>query len=212
MDKYLKAFFLTLFLLFLGLIVTRYLDDQRMNAVSSQIEESSIDAQSSGQLLLYESIFGDKENTCPAIISSIDLQSEKARKVLSRLEAVKSENFLADYGLLKRRYLNQSIDLYLLMEKYARECGNPGIKPLVFFYPDKENCPDCIAQGKILDSVRDECGNIRVFAFPRDLGLPIVEILEAKYAVGAVPSIIFSDNKLEGLSSKEKVKELIACK
>src|SRR3989338_6753472 len=204
-NKYLKAMALTLILLAGGLIVTKYIDDERVKSVASTLDDATIEVQVTEQLLLYESVFPGKE-VCPVLMKRIDLQLEKTRTILGELEAAQKQSIVADFELSKKKYLNNNIGLFLLVEKASRTCAST-IKPVLFFYSDKVYCADCIAQGKILDQVRDECNDVRVFAFPSDLGLPIVELLKARNGIQDVPAIVLGDKKLDGLSVKEKVKK-----
>ena len=214
-SKYVKALLLTAALTALGLFLISYLDGQRVSSISDELESLSLDAQDSQQLLFYEGVFGDTEAICPGLSRMIDRQVESTRDVLARFEAAQSQNLIGDTSLLKRKYLSQNVQLYLLAEKYRRDCADsgPGIVPLVYFYTDKSFVPDEAAQQKALDSLVLECPNVRVFALPQDLGIPVVDVLIAKHGISAFPAMVAGDSKFEGLQPVNSVglKAAIGC-
>ncbi|VVB99220.1 Uncharacterised protein [uncultured archaeon] len=227
-NKYILAILLTSILVLMGLALMIYTGDAGIKRISDAVEASSLEAESTQQLLQYGSLYGDVNGFCPVLMNRADFQSGKVVDVLAELqkaspggsggdlvlERESPGNINPEFMLLKRSYLNQSIGLYLLMEQARLQCagsGASGVKPLVFFYLDKQYCPDCVAQGKILSSVRDKCGNVRVFALPYDLGIPVAEAIASRYSVGTAPAIIYSGKKLEGLAAEESVEQLISC-
>lgn len=202
-NKYLLAFLLTSILVIAGFAFTRWTDDQRVANFRDIIDESVIEQQSTEQLLLYESIFEDKSSVCPALFSRIESQMARTRNVLKELESAQKQSVFSNFDLVKRKYHAQNIELYLLIEKAIKDCGYNGIEPVVFFYSDKTYCPDCLAQGKVLDSIAVTCPNVRIFAFPWDLGIPVVDVIKAKNNVNKVPSIVFNAKTTEGLVSSQ---------
>lgn len=213
-NKYLKAFFLTFFLLLLGLAVTRYIDDSRINSIASMIEESSLDAQSTQHLFLYASLLGsDKEKTCLALGKQIDLQTKKVGNALSNLESARTQNLFVgkDLDLLKRKYWNQNMEFYLYVQKLKADCGKTGAEPILYFFTEKSYNPDEAAQAKILDEVVRECRNVRVFAIPHDVGIPVADVIVSSNSISKYPAIIAGGEKIEGIASKERVLENIQC-
>jgi len=210
-SKYLKALALTIILLIIGLSLIRYLDDSRVNEIASAIESASIDAEATQQLLFYESIFGDKEYTCPVLSNMIGSQIENIREVLGQIEQAEAQNFLGNTQLLRQKYLNQNIQLYLLVEKSIRDCGDESIEPIIYFYTDKSYSVDEATQSKVLDTVVEQCNKVRVFALPHDLDIPIVSVLLAKYKISIYPALIIGDEKFEGVYSDKFILGKLSC-
>lgn len=200
-NKYLLALLLTSVLVFVGFSFTRWTDEQRLMEFKNAFDESALDSQSIEHLLLYEAIFSDKENVCPAIRTGIESQIARTRSVLSELEVAQKQNVFSNFEIVKKKYHNQNIQLYLLVQKAINDCGYSDIEPVVFFYSDKDNCPDCIAEGKTLDSLAVSCPNIRVFAFPYDLGIPVVDVLKVKYGVTKAPAVVIKGERYDGAVS-----------
>lgn len=209
-NKYIKAILLTAILFLFGSFLISVFDNERINQISITIEENSLDMDSTQQLLLYESITGDSEGVCEVLPKQIDMQIEKTRNVLGKLEAAKAQSLFAEIELPKMKYINQNIQLYLLMEKSIRDCGNKEVAPLLYFYTDKSYFPDEDSQAKVLDSLVERCSNIRVFAFPHDLDIPVVEVLLKKYEISSFPAMVIENQTIQGLTSEEAIREKLS--
>lgn len=210
-SKYLKALALTIILLSLGLVLISYLDQLRFNAIANSIEQTSLDVQSTQQLLLYESIFGEDQDICGILNDRINVQIEATQKALRDLDNAESLNFLANSQLLKKRFLNQNIELYLLVEKSIMDCNKNDITPVLYFYSENTYVAEEASQAKVLDSIVEQCPQIRVFALPIDLEIPVVELLESRHSVIETPSIVIAGELLPGLLSPQGLKEKLPC-
>ena len=111
----------------------------------------------------------------------------------------------------KRKFILQNIELYLLVSKAEKDCGLAAVKPVVYFYPDKYYCADCASQAAVLDSVVAQCPQVRVFAFPTDLEIPVIDMLTRKYEVEKYPTIIFGGKKRDSIVSAQELKEALSC-
>src|SRR3989344_3542535 len=193
-SKYIKALALTAVILAFGLVEINYLDDMRAKSLERIVDEGALELQASQQLFLYESVFGD-EDVCSIILKRVESQKLRASKVLSELEAANSGRLFPGDSSLKKKFLLQNVELYLLANKAILECGDSSIYPVVYFYPDEYYCADCASQALVLDSIVSKCQSVRVFAFPTDLNIPVIELLEAKYGVKSVPTVIAGNEK-----------------
>src|SRR3989344_1036598 len=210
-SKYLKALALTLVILAVRLFTINYLDEMRANNLANTVEESALELQASQQLFLYESIFPE-ENICGVLLKRIELQKTNAAKVLGELETARKNSLFPDSGLLKKKFILQNLDLYLLIAKAEKECALREVKPVLYFYPDKYYCAECASQALVLDSVVSKCSNVRVFAFPTDLDIPLIDVLAQKYGVEKYPTLVFSGVKRDYLVSEIVLKDALGCK
>jgi len=209
-SKYFKAIALTLVILAIGLVAINYLDNERAANIGKTVERGSLDLQASQQLFLYESVFPN-EDVCPAIESAIELQKVRAGAILSDIKASETNRLFPDSGLLKEKFLLQNVELYLLVEKSIKECGSEGIKPVIYFYPDKYYCVECATQAVILDSLVGKCSEARVFAFPTDLGVPVIGLLVKKYGISKYPTLVINGEKYEGVVSQAILSQKLGC-
>jgi len=117
-NKYLKALILTIVLLALGLWLMNSIEERRIAAVARELEELSLDADQTQQLLFYETVFGSNAEICPVLSGLIGAQEEKTKDVLAKFEAVNASGASLDVRTLRRKYLNENVRLYLFVEKF----------------------------------------------------------------------------------------------
>ena len=210
-SKYLKALALTIILLSLGLGLISYLDQLRFNSIAESIEGTALEVQFTQQLLLYESVFGEDQDICDLLNDRIGVQIAATQKALKDLANADSQNFLGNSDLLKKRFLNQNIALYLLVEKSRRDCGNTSIEPILYFYSENVYSAQEASQAKVLDSLVLECGTARVFALPIDLKIPVVDVIITKHKVSETPAVVIGNQRIDGLTSVSELKEKLSC-
>ncbi|MEM4257074.1 MAG: hypothetical protein QXD98_01810 [Candidatus Diapherotrites archaeon] len=203
-NRYFVAFVLTFLVIGFGLVLTKFFDDSRINAILDSVEFSALDLQYTKQISDYENIFGLPENYCVIMTKSIETQSVAVRKAYLELQAVEKQNFLGNLDLLIKKYHVQNIELYLLLEKARKSCSDLPF-PIVFLYNRNSYCADCISQGKILDSVVAKCNNVRVFAFPFDDNIPVVELIKASRGIVKAPSVVVGKITFDSLVSEQKI-------
>ncbi len=204
MNRYFVAFVLTFLTIGFGLFLIKFFDDARVNALLESVEASNIDLQAARQISDYDDVFGRSPNYCSVLFKAINSQSAFIGKVFSELQAAEKQNFLGNLDLLKKKYHVQNIQLYLLFEKAVKNCSSRNL-PIVFFYYNNSYCADCVSQGKVLDIVGSNCKNIRIFAFPIDIGLPFVELLMASKGINSAPSVIVGSRTFTGLVSEQQI-------
>ena len=210
-NKYIKALLLTGILFAIGLLMMSAFDNARVNSISNQIELSVLESESTQQLLLYESVFDDSESVCKILPKRIDLQISKTSGLLKELNSAKAQGYFADTELPKLKYLNENILLYILVQKAIKDCENKEIIPLVYFYTENDYVADEATQAKVLDSVVQSCSNVRVFAFPKDMGIPVVDVLIQKYSISQYPAIILKNKLYSGITSENDLKQALGC-
>jgi hypothetical protein len=101
---------------------------------------------------------------------------------------------------------------YLMLRQYKQECNDTPLKPILFFYSAYNDCPSCAAQGKVLDALRYECKNVRVYAFPADVGdISIINTFKSYYGINATPSVVVEDRRYDTLVGKDELKKMVSC-
>ncbi len=211
MNKYFKAIILTAILMGAGFAIVNIYDDSRYRGVIDKLESDSFETEAAQQLLFYESVYGEKEQVCAAIERSVELQAQKNIGLLGELEAAKKQSISSNVELAKRRFIVQNLQLFLLMEKAKADCGSGATIPILYFYPDKYYCSDCAVQAAALDTVVNECKNLRVFALPTDLEIPVIGVLVQKHSVQYYPSLVIGGEKHEGIVSPAQLRQLTGC-
>ena len=90
-------------------------------------------------------------------------------------------------------------------------CADAKMEPVLYFYPDRQDCVECRAQAQVLNEVRDSCTNIRIFAFPTDLDIGVVDALKVRYNIDRTPAIVVNEQTYYGITSREKLLSLVPC-
>ncbi len=209
-NKYFKALILTAAILAIGLFSINYMDNSRAQSISDGLESRALELQATQQLFFYESVFPD-DDICPALSARIESQKTEAGKALAEIEAAGKSRLFSDSGLLKRKFILQNVELYLLISKAVNDCGSGAVKPVVYFYPDEYYCAECASQAAALDEVAAKCSDVRVFAFPTDLGIPVIDVLMGKYGVAKYPTLLFNGKKVDYIVSAEALMQELSC-
>jgi len=212
-SLYLKAGVLTLMLFLLGMYSIKYFDEQRMAKLEGDLGDVSKDIQETKQLMLYMQVFGGENDTslCPIIGKRMQRQMAKTYELATLMQQYQDANILSNYERVKENYLMANSELFLYSVQEKAICEREDIPTILFFYDDREKCEDCIVQGQILDDVRRECANARVFAFPAQSDLDVVQVLAARYNVTGAPSMVVNEEKMEGVVAGEEIIGKISC-
>ena len=211
-SRYIKALAMTIVVLIIGLSAINFLDQSRIGSIENSVDEAALDLEASQQLFLYDSLF-DEQDICIVINKRIEMQKSEAGEILERMSDVQATSlFGKNIELLKKKFILQNIELYILIEKSIQGCGSGEVVPVLYFYPDKYYCSDCASQAKILDSLVEKCENVRVFAFPTDLDIPVIDLLVAKYKISSYPSLVVKNQKLEGIIGETTLTSITGCK
>ncbi|HIH20580.1 TPA: hypothetical protein HA244_04905 [Candidatus Micrarchaeota archaeon] len=210
-SVYVKALVITLVLFAGNYFFVKYLDDSRAQQLDSSLSELQDELQSSRLLLLYSQVFKSPKETCPALEFVITSQVSKLYALSSELQGIESSNLLASTAPLKKKFILENAGLWIYLQQFKSVCGKTSITPILYFYPDNQDCVECRAQAQVLNSIRDECKNVRIFAFPSNVDLGIVNVIKARYSVTANPSIVVNETTFSGLISKDGILGLLDC-
>ncbi len=210
-SVYVKALVITLVLFSGNYFFVKYLDDSRAQQLDYRLSELQDDLQSSRLLLLYSQVFKSPKETCPALESVVNRQVSKLYELSLDLQSIESSNLLASTAPLKKKFILENAGLWIYLQQFKSVCGETSITPILYFYPDNQDCVECRAQAQVLNSIRDECKNVRIFAFPSNVDLGIVNVIKARYSVTTNPSIVVNETTLSGLTSKDRILNLLNC-
>lgn len=208
---YVKALIITLVIFIGNFFFVKYIDDSRATDLQRQLQSSDDELQSSRLLLLYMQSFNSTPEICPLLENRTAAQVNRLYTLLRDLQYTSSANTFADTSELKTRYIISNAELLLYAMQMKNTCANAQMEPVLYFYPDKQDCVECRAQAQILDDARDSCTNIRIFAFPTDLDISVVDALKARYKIDRTPAIVVNEQTYYGITSQEKLLSLVPC-
>ncbi|MEM4348027.1 MAG: thioredoxin family protein [Candidatus Anstonellaceae archaeon] len=209
-SPYIKAALLTVALTLLGFFFIGQLDAMRAAELQKSVDELIYQSESEKLLFLYSQAAGDQQQLCLYFSSATKTKAERAYLLAEKIRQYEQSNVVnSEYERIRNQYYLSNAALYInlkLAEKYCKQTSYPTI---LFFYKIYENCPDCIAQGRILDSLRQKYPELRVFAFPYDTELPFLEMLVRQYNITSVPSLVIKDRVLVGLQHAKQIEDAL---
>lgn len=154
----------------------------------------------------------NQSSICPVLREQLDETAQRTYNLYGELEESGSTSVFRGYEQLRTKYFLANMRFYLMLREYSQACNDYSMKPILFFYSAYNECPSCVAQGHVLDSVRAECPNARVYAFPADVEeIAMIRTFKSYYGITQTPSLVINDRKYDSLLSKEEIEQLIQC-
>ena len=115
----------------------------------------------------------------------------------------------ADSLELKKQYSILQVKDFVISKQIAERCNNLPVT-ILYFYTDKESCPDCVKQGYVLDSIRKQYKNVRIYSFDTRLDLTTIKTLKEVYDIeDQLPALVIDGIALKGFRSVEDVKSVL---
>jgi len=209
---FLKAAVLAIVLFAISLYVGYSIESDSYSKTEAKLGELQEGVENSLLFSMFVQTHNDTEAVCAVLKSQLDETAQQTYNLYGELEESKSTSIFKGYESLRKKYFLANMRFYLMLREYKQACGDASLQPILFFYTAYNACPSCVAQGKVLDTVRYECKNARVYAFPLDAEeLSIMKSFKAYYGISSAPSLVVGDKKYETLLGKGEIKELIGC-
>lgn len=115
-----------------------------------------------------------------------------------------------DITELKKYYSLLEIKDYLLMQKIKDKCNVP-VVPVFYFYTTNNNCTDCVKEGAVLNQLRNDYPELRVYSFDYNLDLSALQTLIKIFKVDGnkLPAIYMDDQLYTGFQSTDDIKKVL---
>ena len=210
-DVYIKALGITILLFAGNFFVVKYLDDSRAEALRTELYSIQEQMQSSRVLLLYSQYSNDSAALCPLLDNQTRRQMTDLYSLYGELQSAREANVFTDVQAIQRRFILTNAELFLYLRQLERQCGYSLVKPVLYFYPEGKDCLECRAQARVLDALAQDCPNVRVFAFPSNSDIPVVQALAKAYGVNRDPSLVLNETLYGGFSSREQILAVTGC-
>lgn len=213
-NLFVRAGILTILILTAWFLLSTALEGERNNTLLGKIdtviaEESAVDA-----YLEYIESTGDTQRYCDVLTEHIQKQNERLFPLLSLLDQARQNGLQNDYSTVRQRFQAANAKLYFSLKNFENKCpeSNALKQPILYFFPDKANCNECLIQAQILNEIRDSCHQqIQIFAFPVEGGIEPVDLLVKDYSIVKTPSLVVGEKVYEGVQSKSTLNALLAC-
>ncbi|HVY35962.1 MAG TPA: hypothetical protein VG982_01640 [Candidatus Paceibacterota bacterium] len=202
--KYIVVFLLTCGVFAISWYVSAYFNQKKIAEISTIQNKIAID------LLSTETQFDLVENLSCQDIDSSFLSAEigdLASKISFSIEQnIADKDQLND---LKKQYSLLEAKDFLLSNRIAARCGKK-IATILYFYGDKDSCPDCVRQGYVLDTIRDQYPLVRVYSFDFGLDLSTIKAFEAIYKINDnLPALVINGKTMNGFKSLDDLTALL---
>jgi hypothetical protein len=211
-DKYIKAGIIAFALFGAGLLAVKWTDDQRIASLNDELKQLRLDMEESRLFSLY--VLAQEQNDtffCSALKAQIDARADRNQELVDRLQRYEDVNvFSTEYFEIKNYFLFKNLELWIYRQKYKQLCDQRETT-ILYFYHDKEVCPECVVQAGVLDKVRDSCSNVKNFAFPVNTGITLIRSLATKYDIDKTPALVIDGKTFKGLATEEQIMQNIQC-
>ncbi|MCX6771513.1 MAG: hypothetical protein NTX79_05660 [Candidatus Micrarchaeota archaeon] len=211
-NVYLKAAMLTAALALLGFFFISQLDAMRTNELKREVGNLAMQAESERQMFLYWQLLGNGSGEmCSYFSGEAGRRASATYDLTQKISAYEKSNVLgSEYDGIRRQYYISNAGLYINLLAAEKYCGTAPYKTILFFYRIGTDCPECRAQGGVLDSLQAGRSDIRVFAFPIDSGEPVIGMLANRSNVTSVPAVVVGDGKpLFGLVGQGELERMV---
>lgn len=207
-----KAALLTALLFLASMYAGYHIESGKYAEAEARIAEMEAGIENSILFSMFLRTHSDS-SVCGALKSQLDETAQHTYDLYGELEQSGSTSVFRNYDQLRKKYFLANMRFYLMLREYQQSCNDTELEPILFFYSAYNDCPQCVAQGRVLDSVRYECPGVRVYAFPADAeGIGMIGIFKSYYGIEETPSMVIRDRTYSGLAGKDEIKSLAGCR
>lgn len=206
-KAYLFAAVLSIVLYALGIYTGIVLQRNTEAVLEKRLEKIEKSLESTQLEYLYINSLGDKIS-CDALKTMVDETNNNLWQIGRQLVEMESDAASERFFEAKRQYSLLSVRAWILNNYLKDRCKGDDIIVLYFY---SIPCEDCIAEGKILDELREGeyKDRMKVFVLDAGLNLDIINTLKKSYNVSTTPFIVVGNKTFAGFTSKEQLlKEL----
>ena len=96
------------------------------------------------------------------------------------------------------------------MQRLSEKCSSKPIS-ILYFYGNKDVCPQCVDMGYVLTKLRESYPEVRIYSFDTNLQLSALNTLRTvnKISETQLPAVIIGDQTITGFRSYDDLKALI---
>ena len=211
-SPYVKAALITIAIVALGFFFISQLDAMRAGELQGSVNDLLFQAQSEQLIYTYFQTMGNStQDYCSYIYGSTQQKASQIYDLAEKISYYEKSNLVnAEYNRIRDQYYLSNAQLYLNARAAAKYCGASPYTTILYFYKVKEDCPECRAQGQLLDAVVSKNPSVRVFAFPSDSGYPFIDIFLHRSGITQVPAVVINDKVvLQGLHDEAEIEKYI---
>lgn len=211
-SPYLKAALITIAIAALGFFFISQLDAMRAEELQRNANELLMEAQTERLLYTYSQVFGNSTSElCDYSYGRASAREGRVYDLAEKIRYYEKSNVVnPEYDRIRDQYYLANAELYLNARAAVKYCGASPYSTVLFFYKAKGDCPECRAQGELLDRVVADNRGVRVFAFPIDTDREFINVFVNRHGISEAPSIVIDDRVvLRGLHEQEEIEKYL---
>lgn len=202
--RYIMVFLITLAIFLTTAWLSSFMNDRKLNNIKNTQDKIAIDIMSSETQFQLLQGFSCKD------VSSENLSKELnslAEKISYSEENINKKEDVTD---LKKYYSLLEIKDYLITEKIKEKCNVP-IVPLFYFYTTSDKCENCVKESMVLNKLRTDYPELRVYSFDYNLDLPALKTLIkiSKVEDTKLPAIYMNEKLYTGFQNEDDIKKAL---
>ncbi len=201
--RYIVAFILTTLIFFTGFLTSQMLTVKKLEGLKNV--EDSISLKLLSSETEYDLL---KEVSCEN--RNANFLSTEINDLAHQLEILEEQNIdQAKILDVKKRYSLLLVKDYLLSKRINESCGFQSTF-VIYFYQNKDLCPECVNASIALNSLRSEYSKLKVYAFDYNLDLPIIKAIAGVYGVERnLPALVVNKKTYYKLETKSDIEKLL---
>ncbi len=208
--KYAMAAVLTVNLFFITLSVVDYMDLQRLMRFGNDLASFSTGAQDLESSMALLRLEKNNPEYCGIIDSAYQQKIAQTNTLMEKMLGYERANLFAEFYALKSQFLLSNVQLWQVSQMEREFCAATH-SDILYIYSSNPNCQECQVQGRIIDGVRSDCKNVRVFVMDIQEGLTSLDIIKKKYNISSAPSLVIDGKTYAGVMDSARVKKEITC-
>ena len=214
---FLIALIMTLILLTSIFYSNYMISELREDALEIRMQQIVQDHEEMQILLTMANYFGE-EYSCIAMRTMLIGMNEDLWDLGIKIDQYRqaTEEFVESpfYYQQKTVFNRRAVLYYTLLKRMSDICDTDRTL-MLFFYREKEVCPDCDPQAFVLTDIRldleemNRGDDLALFSFDADLNLPTIDLLVQYNNITEFPCVVIGDNRHCGLKNKREMTELL---
>ncbi len=208
--KYAMAAVLTVSMFFIVLSVIDYLDMQRMLHFTNDLASFSTGAQDLESAMAMMQLEKSNPEYCTIIDSAYYQKIAQTNTLMNEMLGYERANLFTEFYALKSQFLLANIQLWQVSQMEKQYCYS-NHSDLLYIYSSNPSCSDCQVQGKIIDSVRASCKNVRVFVMDIEESMTSLDIIRNKYNITSAPELVIDGHTYQGVMDEAAIRKAVSC-
>lgn len=208
--KYAMAAILTVNLFFIVLSVIDYMDMQRMLRFTNDLASFSTGAQDLESAMAMIQLEKSNPEYCTIVDSAYYQKIGQTNSLMEKMLGYERANLFVEFFALKRQFLLSNIQLWQVSQMERQYCY-ANHSDILYIYSSKPSCSECQVQGRMIDSVRAGCKNVRVFVMDIEESMTSLDIIKKKYEISSAPSLVIDGKTYTGVMDEAAIRQAVSC-